>query len=100
MNHSRTTLTAGVGHEARFSLRMLLAGVAALFVVAADAATDNNWRKVDGDANGSMNDTDPQLSPPPCPSLPFHFQLCLSPLPCCSHSWFHLTEKQKYPQLP
>ena len=58
MNHSRATLTAGVGHEARFSLRMLLAGVAALFVMAADAATDNNWRKVDGDANGAMNDTD------------------------------------------
>ena len=58
MNHSKTTLTAGVGHKAHFSLCMLFAGCAALFAMAASAASDNNWRKVYGDANGAMNETD------------------------------------------
>ncbi|MBQ2629925.1 MAG: hypothetical protein IJG13_09640, partial [Kiritimatiellae bacterium] len=54
---SKTTSPVSVGHEVHFFRSMLLVGGVALSVMAASAATDNNWRKVDGDANGSMDET-------------------------------------------
>ncbi|MBQ6330785.1 MAG: hypothetical protein IJI35_17330 [Kiritimatiellae bacterium] len=54
---NKTTSPVSVGHEVHFFRSMLLVGGVALSVMAASAATDNNWRKVDGDANGSMDET-------------------------------------------